>query len=535
MNCSYLLRIAGTAAILLMVGGVSASSQDDVVTGPLPLTQSVSPSAYMRGISADGNATPTTFRITGVRTTPAGTTIEAILLDSYGNYVSPAGAGTWVAAFGCRGDVLIRETTPVVEERLWSTDEAGTIIEIAIDHSLTSEGIAPHVIRGLNNLLPGMVGGDSVGVVIFDHNLNELSPPSPVHVAAARCNVDSVGAHNGLAGVNSALMNGLRTLEEHRAPNKILILVTASNDMTSLSLSSADIVRKARSTGASINVIKVGHHVHGYVYRHIASATGGRLYAIEENAIDDAASIIREIMYARKQHVEIFIPVTGKDHTCEDILFKVGLRTADTLLADTIMLPIRERSFRTTRAVVAAFKDTNEVGVQDYYSLLALLAEDLMSDSSRNLMLVGHVSTDVKGDHLARGLQRAGYIADFLKAYGVKEEQLQVRSEGSYKPRFFLQLDGSQRLLNNRVEAYYVLAEDEPYTITVGQFATESQAEEHVATWQDRGFKSYFEPIVVKREPAYQVKLWGYATRTDAEKDAKRIKEKFKVSTSIVE
>jgi len=85
------------------------------------------------------------------------------------------------------------------------------------------------------------------------------------------------------------------------------------------------------------------------------------------------------------------------------------------------------------------------------------------------------------------------------------------------------------------VEAYFLMASDLPYTITVGQYATESQAEEAVATWQDRGFKAYFDPVVVKREPAYQVKLWGYGTREDAEKDASRVKRKYHVTSTVVQ
>jgi hypothetical protein len=492
----------------------------------------------MRGIAADDRAEPHAFRIVGSRRTPAGLTVEGLLLDRFGNYLPPSrpdSADLWVAYSGCRGDAIISEIAPIVEERRWRTDAAPAAMMMLIDHSYTSNGLAEHVVRELGNLLPGVIGGDQIGITLFDHATYDLSSITSVQGAAMRCNADSLRTHQGLSGVHQAIMHGLRTLEGHPSTDRILILVTASNDMTSLAITSADIVERAIKAGVRIHVVKVGYQAHGYVFRAITASTGGRLYAVSDEDAGAAAAIARELLYARRQHLEIFLPLTMSDTKCDDLLFKVGLRTGDTLLADTIMLPLKHRAFRTSRAIVAAFKDTNEVGIQEFYPLLALIAEELMADPDRSLMLVGHVSTDVKSDHVASGLRRAGFIADFLKAYGVRAQQLHIRSEGSYSPRYYLQLDGTQRLLNNRVEAYYLLAEDEPFTITVAQFETETQAERSVAEWQDRGFQAYFEAIVVKREPAYRVKLWGYGTKTEAERDAARIRSKYAVKDVVVE
>ena len=74
-----------------------------------------------------------------------------------------------------------------------------------------------------------------------------------------------------------------------------------------------------------------------------------------------------------------------------------------------------------------------------------------------------------------------------------------------------------------------------PYTITVATYETETQAIDAVSTWQDRGYKAYFDPVVIKRSPAYELKLWGYETRSDAERDASQIKRKYRLKNVVVE
>lgn len=522
---------------LTLVGLPIAGSAQDVSTGPSPLLENPTTSSWMRG-STSMEAEPVQFRLLGPRRTEAGITFDGILLDARGN-ACPAGTegGSWRIASGCRGDALLSTTEPLVSGRSWQSMTPPTAMEVVIDHSLTSDGLAPDVLNGIRDIIPGFIGSDSVGVSVFNHQITELSPITAPYLLAQRIDAASPGVADGLPGVYGALLHGLRVLEDRDDASKVLVLVTASNDMTSLGVSTDDIVSKARTAGVTLHIVKVGYSAQGYVYRYMTAATGGRLYTIEREEAPDVVQILREVLYAAKHHIELFIPQRLDSVGCDDLLFSVGWfdTDADTLLADTIMVPVKERAYETNRAVVAAFRDTNEVGLREYYSVLTLLAEELIADSSKVVQLVGHVSPDIKSDHDERALERVGYVAAFLQAAGVPSEQLRIRSDGSRHPLYYLQLDGTQRLLNNRVEAYFLHSADLPFTITVGQFAAEEQAEESVKTWTDRGFKAYFEPIVVDRSPAYQVKLWGYGTEAEALVDAKTAKAKYNAPFAIVE
>jgi hypothetical protein len=221
--------------------------------------------------------------------------------------------------------------------------------------------------------------------------------------------------------------------------------------------------------------------------------------------------------------------------SCDDLLIKIsaGIEGTSDVFADTILVPRREKNFYSGRSIVAMFPDTTDRGLKDYYPILTALAEELMSDPAKHLQLVGHVSADLKGDADQRALERAGYVGDFLKAYGVKESQIGLSSDGNRKPVYYLQLDGTQRLMNNRVEAYFISDDDFPYTIVVDQFATEEQAIKGVESWESRGYKAFFEPIVVKRAPAYRLKLWGYRSRPEAEKAMSSVRKLVKTTVFI--
>ncbi|NQW30551.1 MAG: SPOR domain-containing protein [Ignavibacteria bacterium] len=512
-------------------------AQEDVTTGPAPLGRTEGGSKYFRGLTQDSLATASSIHVLGARGSADGLTLRVVVLEKSGNFMhSDKDKPAFRVEVGCKGALELSQTTPIVDEVVWRSSSIPTVGVICIDNSMTSENIAPGVIRSLRNSLPEYSGHDSLGVLLFSHELFEVSPVAPTVKVADRCNPDSLEAADGLAAVYSSMMSGLAVLSEHVGSSKVLILVTASDDVASVMYSSADVVRKANEIEAQIYVVRVGNSTHSFVYKYISTATGGKMFSLDIPEVSEAAFIVREIFYSAKQHYTVRLPLVAGIQGCDEALIQVTLPIGDgtRVLSDSLILWQKPKAYRTTRAIVATFADTTDVGLQNFYPILATLAEDLMSDSTRKVQLIGHVSPDIKGDGDTRGLERAGYISDFLHAYGVKRKQIVVRSDGSRKPLYYLQLDGTQRLLNNRVEARYLDEIDEPYTIVVEQVASEELAIRAVDTWEQRGYKSYFEPIVIKLTPAYRVKIWGYSSSVEAEKVSKDVKKRYSAA-GIVE
>lgn len=507
--------------LLLCISGV-AEAQVDVSTGPAPLQQSAVPSSYMRG-AADRVGSPKSMRILGTRLSTAGIIVEAVLLDENGNFLGPMSElGAWTARLGCKTDPLAPVAIPIVDQTTWQSSTPSKRIEVLVDNSITSKNLTVDVLRGLRNILPGIAGTDSIGVATFDQTTLEVTPLTTPSAAAQSCAEFLPGNPAGIPAVYSAMMSALRVFDSKEAINNILVVVTASNDLATLSYSTADVVAKAKARGVRVFVVKVGSSAYGYVYRYVTAATGGRVYTIDQTQAELVADIIREILYSSKQHVEAFIPFTASSYNCNDVLVHVGYTPEGaSALADTILVPLKDRAFRTTTATVAVFEDTTERGLQEFYPILAVLAEDMMSDSSKRIRLTGHVSPDLTGDAMARGQERAENVAAYLKAYGVKSKQIDVQSAGNSKPLYYLQLDGTQRLLNNRVEATFLLPDNLPYTIAVERVVSEELAASKVEAWEAKGYKAYFEPAVSGRKPVYDIILWGYRTKDDAQNAGK--------------
>ena len=525
--------------LAMLVSGPTAMlhAQEDVSTGPEPLVRSDVKSSYMRGVTPDASARASTLRILGARGSSDGSlAVRAVILDSAGNELrwKPA-VGTFSADIGCRGAAAVRTVASNVQERLWTANTPGTSAVILCDNSMMSGTVARESVRSLRDVLPSVAGQDSVAVVLFDHDLLELSPLSPLAAATEKCDPDKVPAADGLTAVYSACLSGLAMLSDQKQ-GRVLIVITTSDDNASVSTSTADIVRRAAEMQATINVIRVGRSSRAYPYRYLSAATGGRLYTISEDETSNIGSIVREILYASKHALDITIPAELAGASCDDVWLKVRLEqdSSSPLLYDSLLLPMKERAYRTSPAVVATFADTTEVGLQSYYPILASMAEQLMSDSTVRIELVGHVSGDIKGNADDRAYERAEFVQGFLVAYGVKKKQIVLRSDGSRRPLYYLQLDGAQRLLNNRVEARYLVADDQPFTITVDQVATEEQAGKLADIWEQRGYKAYFEPAVINRSPVYRVKLWGYRTVAEAQKEAAGMR-KWNPKSTIIE
>lgn len=524
-----------TAALIALVNA-TVCAQDDVSTGPDPLFRSELESMYLRGLNADSAVEPVRLRILGARSTMGSVVAQVVVLDKSGNFVRNADRTlVWTSTYGCRREPMSSSVSPAVNEQVWRSITSPTLLEVIIDNSITSDGIAKPILRSLRDQLPGFSGRDSIGIITYSHIFDETSPIASFSNAASEINPDAIPEHGGLAATYSTMFSALKKLEDHKQSSNILVVVTASNDAASVPSMLTKVVRKANELHAAIHVIKLGTSVQGYVYRYITAATGGRMYSLAAENTADVAHIIRELAYGAKQNFEVTIPIPMIPATCDDLLIRIsaGIEGTSQVFADTILVPRREKNFYSGRTIVATFPDTTDRGLKEYYPILSALAEELMTDTTKRLQLIGHVSPDIKGDADMRAMERAGYIAEFLKAYGVRDMQIGISSDGNRKPLYYLQLDGTQRLMNNRVEAYFVSEDDFPYTIVVGQVATEEQAIREVETWESLGYKSFFEPIVLKRAPAYRIKLWGYRNRPEAEKALTSVRKASKSAAFI--
>lgn len=522
---------------MLMFGHSLLTAQDDVSTGPDPLSKSSVPSNYAVGSTTDSSVAVNTLRIVGVQRSSEGAlTVRLILLDVNGNIVSSRNTPrSFTIGQSCRGESpstqVISESANVSATR-FSTPVSAMVL---VDNSMLSQGMAVTAIAEIGKSLSTIVDRDTVSVSLYSHDVVEIVPPSAVGLAAELCVPKLVNEPDGLTATYASAFSALRVLAEQSSP-RVLILVVSSDDNASITTSTSDIVQRARASGCSIYTIRVGRNTRAYPYRYISHATGGSLYTVDEDSVVMVGAIVREILYCTTRSTTLEIPYQQTDSGCTDILLNVQYLNSDSgiVVADSVIYPFTDRSYRTSPATISVFTDTTDVGLRSFYPLLGTLAERLMEDTVLKVELTGHVSSDTRGNADERALERASFVRDFLSAYGVNPKQVSLRTEGSRKPIFYMQLNGAQKLLNNRVEARFLVPNELPFSIVVDQVLTEEQAGKSADKWEKRGYKAYFEPVLLDNAPAYRIRLWGYASKSAAQRDASALK-KYRPRITIVE
>lgn len=526
--------LPGVAVITMLASAVAYGQTDDVATGPNPLLTTGGAFNWMRGAISDSTVAVSQLRIMSTRMSGDRLIVHAIPLDGSGNIIR-SGLTGWSVTTRCRSTTEASVPhTPDVREVAWTPASSSTSAVLCIDNSAASGRFAADVLTGLRGALTSMTGRDSIGILILNHDTERRSPLAPTSLAAESSSADSIETPNGLTALWASAMQGIAMLADQASPDKVLILATTSDDNASVLFRLKDVVDKARSLDIRVYCINAAETTLGYLYRYASGTTAGRNYTIANEDGSDVGNIVREILFASKHYVELSVPAPETDAACADLVVGVKVEgPSGSSAADSVRLPVRDRDLQPSVICVAAFPDSSEGALQDYYSLLVTLAERLMEDNTLDIELIGHVGLDYKGNAVARGAERARFVADFLTGYGVNTSQVHTRSAGSAYPLYYMQQEASQRLLNNRVELRWLRPDDEPYTVTVGQVESEEQAEKLVHTWSARKYKAYFEPVVVDNAPAYRVKVWGFATRSQATAAADGIRKKYKVKTAI--
>lgn len=496
--------------IIVLLVRAPLFAQEDVATGP-------------------GSA-PVSMRIMGVTRTADSMNIHVMLADSNGTTTRLLeNTGSWSVSTRCRTEY--GSTIPTTVRVNEAVVDVNASCMVVINNSLIEGSYPRSAVASVFNVFTRMDNKDSVGVMLFDEGSNIVAPlSSPASAAGALA--DGIDDPAGLAAVYSALASALSAVNVQATGSRAIVLITSSDDNASVVHNSSDIVRAAKQTGVAIHVIRIGSGAQGYVYRYMAHATGGRLVTIEPTAIDDIGSIVRDIVKSMHRYYNLAIAMPDAEVGCMDTYVQVGFTLEARSLADTLLVPLQDRKYRMPYTVVATFPDDEDASLRRSYNTLATLSELMMSDPSIRIELIGHSSPSPVKEAASKGLRRAQAVSDLLVAYGASADRIRVRSEGSSRPMFYFQQSEAQRALNNRVEMRMVIADELPYTITAEQVASEELATKAVAKWEERGYKAYFDPVVTEEGPAYIIRLWGYASLTEAQRAATNARKKYNAKAS---
>jgi len=459
--------------------------------------------------------------------------LKTIILDENGNFINGLNSQVVDLSFiqKCKkssnsaGDLQIQEVHK----------SEGTDYSIIFDNSSVAEFNFPLLERVLN-FSESLKSEDRLMFSYFNHNYTEylsLQPQQDFYDAFKGYDIPKPG---GLSGLYKAVYSNLvdYTSLVSKDKNKALILITYSEDNSSLIYSPDDIINAAQNFGIPIFVIAVGDAFNSYTLQKIANSTGGKLYTVHADSSHIAEHIMKEIDFALNNHYSISLNYDNNEKECADAYGKLILKYGEKTIEDGIILNPTKSEFHSYYQSVAIFESKSAEVDSDYKDGIIELSNVLKNNPQYRIKLVGHSDDEGSKEFDAEiSDSRANNIREMIIDKGVDANQILTGSEGFSKPLYILGQTPWQNNFNRRVELKWINpSQNSPFEIVVEQVWSEEEAITSSEKWSKRGYNTYFDNYLIGDEPVYRVMLWGFDDEDEVKEVASKIMKKFKTKVT---
>lgn len=500
---------------------------------------------YLRqtGSANDKTGSPYAMRIVKSRLSGNKHILRAVVMDDNGTFVGGLGKQgdnvlEWKIKVGCDGtskEILTESVNQFDPE----TNNRAVALSLCLDRSENMDGIMDQAFQGTRAFVTSLPATDYVNLITFNQTLTQTISYADAGYARDFFTYVQTPKPGGLSAVYRACSRGIANLDNavsNADISKVVVLITAGADNSSLFLSGSDIASQALQSSTAIYVISLDEtSPEQFKLRYIAAATGGKYYSLDKQSIQRLPEILTEITIAQKAYYEITVPkIDNYAEKCASSVLTGALIVPTKTIEDEFMIyPDSEWEQPTTQMLVQ-FQAPNAEINDEYSSSLQLLAETLQKNPTKIIELVGHTELQEKGDDAtAIALLRAQSVRRKLIKSGANPDQIRTRSLSNKKPIYMIEREERHKTINRRVEVRWLDPTLLPYEIEVGTSLSEEDALKQTEQWEQRGVKAYYERIVIDKNPGYIIKLWGYATQDEANTAAKMLRKKYKTEAVV--
>lgn len=459
--------------------------------------------------------------------------LKTIILDENGNFINGLNSEVVDLSFiqKCKkssnsaGDLQIQE--------VHKSD--GTDYSIIFDNSSVAEFNFPLLERVLN-FTETLSSDDRLMFSYFNHNYTEYLSLQPQNEFYNSFKGYDIPKPSGLSGLYKAVYNNLVdfTAQVSKDKNKAIIIITYSEDNSSLIYSPDDIINAAQNFGIPIFVIAVGDAFNSYTLQKIANSTGGKIYTVHSDSSHVVEHILKEMDFALNNHYSVTLDFDNNENECADAYGKLILKYGDKTIEDGLVLNPTKSEFHSYYQSVAIFEQKSAEIESDYEDGIIELSNVLKSNPSYRVKLIGHSDDEGSKEFDAEISDiRANNVKELMVAKGVNENQILTGSEGFSKPLYILGQTPWQNNFNRRVELKWINpSKASPFEIVVEQVWTEEEALTSSEKWSKRGYNTYYDNYLIGNEPVYRVMLWGFEDENEVKEVASKIMKKFKTKVT---
>ena len=524
--------------VLALTNETSEIRTGDIVLHDPFEQQSFSESEYINGIiSNDISDGPQEMKVIRIMNIEKEKTAYAdiLLLDKNGNYITGYGRHRnkiiWNATNLCGGITANYSNLDFTELTPGKNPES-IDLALLIDNSHFA-GIKDKY-RSIHSAITGLRAQDNVMISLFNESVTPLVKLMPAESAVLSFNnADFTNEQYGFSAFYDAIINTLPFLSIGKSANKAIIIITSVNDNASVINNHKDIIQSAKDNNISVFVIGIGDAVSGYDLQQMCISTGGKYYLLLPDETDKIQNIISEIIFTFNNCYRVKIPMQNFSRNC--IVRNSTIHYVDNHLDlnETITFGNDNNSNSRRKIIAAGFEPESYSIDTSFFRNLDRIALYLQSNPNRKITLTGYGSDEGNIQNVRKYAQmRAQALKDYLARNGISQERMTIMS--NINERFFTTTtDKWLENLNRRVEISDTDTMKLFYEIIVDTALSEELAQNSALEWEKRGFKAYYIRSASIAPVSYDIRLWGYDTKYDADKAAAMIKSKFKKNVII--
>ncbi len=526
--------------------GLSEVRKDEAVkrkgnVQQIKLTPSMSNTDYFIGLDDSRTSfSPVTFKVmrTIYGTGDKEIAVRFVLLDQYGNHLHNAikkNKDKFIinAENKCDNFNIFFEDL-VKSENYDSISPDNADLSIILDNSAVAQS-NQMVLFYIREFFSRLFPGDNISFSFFNQNYGGELGLSPCEDAVKKLSALSIPDNTGtLNGLYRASLNAVNSLKNGRNKTKALIILTYYDDNSSISFDINDCAQYARDNDIPVYVIALGSAVRSYYLKYLTDLTGGRLYFLFDDELENISDILTEISLSLRYYYELKLPNTTNSNECLEMTTNIFANIGDFKLTEklnTVLKPYGKFSF--PQSLCTFEKNSFKIN-PDFNIIFESLAKILQDNPQSEIQLTGHSFDEgTTGFGKDLSMRRAEEARKKLVDHGVNPDQVKLKDEGSAKPNFLFIQNPWQEFYNRRVEIRWLDPSILPYEIYAEDAKSETDAFDLIYKWEKRGQKAYFDRYMQGDIPYYKVKLWGYSKLEDARKAAKTLSAKYKTALTV--
>jgi len=439
--------------------------------------------------------------------------VNYILLDEFGNFVSGLNEANV--------KVISKDKEFFIESfREHNKSEKNFNIVMMIDNSYASENLDEYLPK-IFEICRSLSEENNV-ILCFYNSLTADFISFPTLETIINYKLPDKNLNN----LYLVMQNFLETFESDGDKENILINLAFSGDNSSMYVDAKDVSSSALEKKFKIYNVIVGTAANTSSFLYMSHFTGGRLYFLQGDDLDKFELIVNEILFSHYYYYTIEYTVD----TIQSSSFRIEYSLPEKTLSDQFKVYFAPEDQYSDYQILALFDSKSIIIEKKFLPQLEKLAEIAKNNPNYTLEIIGYAEIEGNEEFTYKlAFNRAKMVAEFLIQNGVPKHQMRIVSEGSSKPIYFLPQKQWQKMYNRRVEIRWINPEKLPYEIIVAEnYSSEKIASEKVQMWEQRAFKAYYERMLKNNMPYYRVKLWGFASKEEADKVLKNLKKKYK-------